>query len=155
MRFSKNFTLEQDMAQSETADELGIDNTPNEQQIEQFMYLVLYSLQPVRDRWGMVKVTSGFRCYVLNTAIRGSKTSDHMKGKAADIRVPGADLKDVFNWCRKHLVFGQLIYEAQQHGREPWIHIALPRTNKPNQQCMLWDVHYERVGLGKCLPTEE
>lgn len=138
MELSKNFTIEYDMVRSDKADELGINNEPSPEEIDCFLFLCQFTLQPIRDKFGRVNVTSGYRCKELNDAIKGSKTSQHMKGQAADIRLPLHDLKKVFNYAKNHLKYGQIIYEAPP-GVEPWIHISLPRIGKPNQQALYYD----------------
>ena len=60
MKLSRNFTL-QELIKSDTAIRLGIDNNPNADQIEKLKELSENILQPVRDQFGRVKVTSGFR----------------------------------------------------------------------------------------------
>jgi len=42
-------------------------------------------LDPLRDALGAIRITSGYRTDALNTAIGGSKTSEHLVGRAADI----------------------------------------------------------------------
>jgi hypothetical protein len=42
-------------------------------------------LDPLRDALGPIRITSGYRTDALNTAIGGSKTSEHLSGRAADI----------------------------------------------------------------------
>jgi hypothetical protein len=83
-------------------------------------------LEPVRLKFGPVKINSGFRGLAVNTAIGGSKNSQHMKGEASDFVVPGHELEDVFRWIvtESGIVFGQAILE----GRTPvptWIHMSL------------------------------
>ena len=138
MKLSHNFTLKE-LIKSDTARRLNINNTPTEDEKTCLLFLVLYLLQPMRDAFGPTDVTSGYRCPELNLAIKGSKTSQHRFGQAADIRIPKALLTDVFNFIRDNLIFGQLIYEAPGGGREPWIHISLPRLGGKNQECLLWD----------------
>jgi hypothetical protein len=138
MRLSKNFPLKE-LIRSETAARENIDNRPNPNQVNNLLFVCQFQLQPTKNEFSIVVVTSGFRCFELNTAIGGSKTSDHMEGKATDFRTPEADLKEVFNWMAENLIFGQLIYEAPPN-KEPWIHISLPRCNgKPNQQRLYYD----------------
>jgi zinc D-Ala-D-Ala carboxypeptidase len=60
MNLSRNFTL-QELIKSDTAIRLNIDNNPNANQIEKLKQLCENVLQPVRDHFGPVKVTSGFR----------------------------------------------------------------------------------------------
>ena len=77
MKLSANFTLAK-MTKSETALRLGMENTPNEQQIASLQLLCEKVLQPVRDYYGMgVKVNSGFRHPDVNKAVGGSATSHH------------------------------------------------------------------------------
>jgi len=60
MELTRNFTL-QELTKSDTAIRHGIDNNPNADQIEKLKILCEKILQPVRDHFGRVKVTSGFR----------------------------------------------------------------------------------------------
>jgi zinc D-Ala-D-Ala carboxypeptidase len=60
MILSKNFTLKELVA-SQTADRKGINNNPNEDQINSLKLLCEKVLQPVRDHFGkVVSVSSGF-----------------------------------------------------------------------------------------------
>lgn len=57
---------------------------------------LVQALQKLRDKLGKpIRITSGFRCVRHNTTIRGSKSSEHMLGKAADITVCGVAPCDV------------------------------------------------------------
>ena len=60
MNLSRNFTLSE-LTKSDTAIRKGINNNPNAEQIEKLKALCENILQPVRDHFGRVKVTSGFR----------------------------------------------------------------------------------------------
>ena len=59
MNLSRNFTLSE-LTKSDTAIRRGINNNPNAEQIEK-LKLCENILQPVRDHFGRVKITSGFR----------------------------------------------------------------------------------------------
>ena len=78
MNLSRNFTL-QELIKSDTAIRKGIDNNPNADQIEKLKLLCETILQPVRDHFGRVKVTSGFRSPQLCTAIGSSVNSQHSR----------------------------------------------------------------------------
>jgi len=71
MKLSKNFTL-QELTKSDTAVRLGIANEPNSDQIEKLQNLCETVLQPVRDKFGPVVVTSGFRSAELCVKIGSS-----------------------------------------------------------------------------------
>ena len=81
----KYFTMAE-MTNSETAKKRGIKNEPNPTQRANIETLVNELLDKVRERWGKpLRVTSGFRCDELNTAVGGVKKSHHTLGCAADI----------------------------------------------------------------------
>ncbi len=127
---SKNFSLDELTVTSTSA-----SNQPIGIHKEKLLYLCQYLLQPIRDEFGRVDINSGYRSKGVNLAIGGSKTSQHCKGEAADIRTP--DLWEVYLWILDNLSFGQCIYEEK--GAAKWIHISLPRMDKPNQQAMLFE----------------
>lgn len=71
---------------SKTADEHGIDNRCRMEHLKNLQALVDNVLDPVREQYGKpIRVTSGFRCPALNKLVGGVHTSDHLKGRAADI----------------------------------------------------------------------
>ena len=76
MNLSRNFSL-QELIKSDTAIRMDIDNNPNADQIEKLKALCENILQPVRDHFGRVKVTSGFRSSELCVAIGSSVNSQH------------------------------------------------------------------------------
>jgi len=84
-----------------------------------------------------IHVSSGYRSPELNTAISGSKTSQHMKFEAADIWMSGVPLGELFNWIWKesNLEFGQLILEGYTSGQPTWIHISLGYPYRPKDKC--------------------
>jgi zinc D-Ala-D-Ala carboxypeptidase len=77
MELTRNFTL-QELIKSDTAIRKGINNNPNAEQIEKLKLLCEKILQPVRDHFGRVKVTSGFRSPQLCQAIGSSINSQHI-----------------------------------------------------------------------------
>jgi zinc D-Ala-D-Ala carboxypeptidase len=74
MNLSRNFTL-QELTKSDTAVRLGVDNNPNANQIEKLKLLCENILQPVRDHFGPVTITSGFRSPALCVKIGSSINS--------------------------------------------------------------------------------
>ena len=125
MNLSRNFTL-QELIKSDTAVRLDINNNPNSGQIEKLKALCENILQPVRDHFGRVKVTSGFRSPELCTAIGSSVNSQHAKAEAADFEVIGVDNAELADWIKDNLPYDQLIVEYYTPG-EPnsgWIHCS-------------------------------
>lgn len=134
--FSKNFTYEELIASS-IANRLGLDNTPSPQQKASLRKLTKEILQPIRDKWDKpIIVTSGFRSTKVNKAVGGVSTSQHCKGEACDLKVGGvSENRKLFELIvqmikNKEIEVGQLINEYNYS----WIHVSLPRKNKPNNQ---------------------
>ena len=132
MNLSRNFTL-QELIKSDTAIRLDINNNPNSGQIEKLKALCENILQPVRDHFGRVKVTSGFRSEQLCIKIGSSVNSQHAKAEAADFEVMGTDNAELADWIYSNLDFDQLILEFYTPG-EPnsgWIHCSYtPEVNE-------------------------
>ena len=125
MNLSRNFTL-QELIKSDTAIRLDINNNPNSGQIEKLKALCENILQPVRDHFGRVKVTSGFRSEQLCLKIGSSINSQHAKAEAADFECIGVDNAELFDWIKSNLEPDQLILEFYTPG-EPnsgWIHAS-------------------------------
>ena len=125
MKLTRNFSLSE-LIKSDTAIRLGIDNNPNADQIEKLKALCENILQPVRDHFGRVKVTSGFRSVELCLAIGSSANSQHARAEAADFECPGVDNVELFDWIKSNLTPDQLILEFYTPG-EPnsgWIHCS-------------------------------
>ena len=125
MNLSRNFSL-QELNKSDTAIRKGINNNPSSGQIEKLKLLCENILQPVRDHFGRVKVTSGFRSPELCAAIGSSVNSQHAKAEAADFEVVGTDNAELFDWIKNNLEPDQLILEFYNPG-EPnsgWIHCS-------------------------------
>ena len=115
MNLSRNFTLSE-LIKSDTAIRRGINNNPNAEQIEKLKDLCENILQPVRDHFGRVKVTSGFRSPELCVAIGSSVNSQHAKAEAADFEVIGTDNAELADWIYKNLEPDQLILEFYAPG---------------------------------------
>ena len=125
MKLSANFSLGE-LTKSETAIRKGIDNSADEIVTAHLQALVDNVLQPVRDKFGSVRVTSGYRSPLLNSSIGGSKTSHHCYGFAADFEVVGMDNRELAIWIRDTLEFTQLILEFYTAGdpNSGWVHCS-------------------------------
>jgi hypothetical protein len=136
MNLSRNFTL-QELIKSDTAIRKGIENNPNADQVEKLKLLCERVLQPVRDHFGRVKVTSGYRSPELCVAIGSSINSQHAKAEAVDFECVGVDNAEVADWVHVNLETDQLILEYYTPG-EPnsgWIHASFVEFN-PRRQYM-------------------
>ena len=131
MNLTANFTLAE-MVKSDTALRHDMDNTPGETEIESLKRLCEQVLQPIRDHFQKgVKVNSGFRHPEVNAKVGGSKTSDHCKGQAADIEIPGVPNADLAIWIMDNLQYTQLILEFYTPGvpDSGWVHVSYDPAN--------------------------
>lgn len=133
MKLSANFSLAE-MTKSDTALRLDMENTPGDKEIQNMTALCENVLQKVREHFAKgVKVNSGFRHPDVNAAVGGSKTSDHCKGMAADIEIPGVANADLAQWIVDNCEFRQVILEFYTPGipDSGWVHVSYnPDDNK-------------------------
>jgi zinc D-Ala-D-Ala carboxypeptidase len=125
MRLSPHFTLGE-MCKSQTALRMGLDNDPDEPALDALTTLCVEALEPIREHFGRpVWVNSGYRSPNVNRAIGGMSTSQHCKGEAADIEVPGLDNEELYLWAADNIDFDQLILEYYT-GEESsgWVHVS-------------------------------
>ena len=123
MMLSANFSLNE-LIKSDAAVRLDINNVPSSQVIDNLQDLVTNILQPLRDKFGPIVVTSGYRSQALNKAIGGSTTSDHCLGYAADFEA-SIDNRELAIYIRDNMSFTQLISEFYD-GRPDsgWVHCS-------------------------------
>jgi hypothetical protein len=135
MKLSPNFSLNE-LTKSETALRKGLDNEPTQEVISALQLLVVNVLQPVRDHYAKgVKVNSGYRSPEVNASVGGSKTSDHCKGQAADIEIPGVANAELAEYIKDTLQFTQLILEFYTPGvpDSGWVHVSYDPSNLKKQ----------------------
>ena len=129
----KYFTIAE-LCKSTTADRLGINNKCNQEHVVNLAALVDNVLDPLRTWYGKpLTVSSGYRCPELNKAVKGSNTSQHMNGQAADIDTgDGQQNKLLFEYIRKNLPFDQLIDESNF----AWVHVSFRADGKNRNQVL-------------------
>ena len=133
-RISKHISYKEAVG-SNYAKQYGIKNKPNEEQVENMQLLAEKVFEPLREWVGCpIRVNSMFRSLELNTAIKGSSTSSHMKGEAMDITSMACGKEncksnlEMFHWIKDNLEFDQLIWEF---GKEPkWLHVSFSKNNR-------------------------
>ena len=124
---------------STTATRLGIDNTPEDDQLH-FMEIIAEKVfEPLRE-WvgGPIKINSFYRCPELNKAIGGSTTSQHCKGQAIDIddTFGKATNTEMFNFIKENLDFDQMIWEFGDDDNPDWVHISYVSEEKNRNRCL-------------------
>ena len=134
-----HFTLEE-MLESDTAAALGIKNEPTKQHKANIKALAVHLLEPIREKWGgAIVVSSGYRSKELNGVTpKASKTSQHCKGEAADIRPLDGRKLELFNMIKvSGLPFDQLINEyPDKNGVPSWIHVSFTTSRKNRGQVL-------------------
>ena len=130
MQLSNNFRLSE-FTRSDTAKRLGIENECSSvEQVLNLAYLCHMVLQPLRDRFGPIRINSGYRCPELNSAVGGVKNSQHLRGEAADIHLPSVDKGLEYLAFLKSLpAVDELIWERK--GNTHWIHVSARRVKDP------------------------
>lgn len=131
---SQHFTLVE-LTHSEIAARLGIKNEPSAEVVENLQALCADILEPLRNAVGRpLFVTSGYRASLLNTAIGGAQSSDHILGLAADITVPGMTVDELARAVRALAPFVPLRQCIVEFGR--WVHVSrrltVARKDTPN-----------------------
>ena len=125
----KYFTL-QELIRSDTAELLGIDNTPDAAVVDHLEELTEKLIDPLREAFGRpIIVTSGYRCPTLNRAVGGSSTSAHLQGYAADLVPKDGNvqrfLEFTYWWLlREGQPSDQLIAASSAKGWW-WVHLGL------------------------------
>lgn len=126
IRLGTNFTLGE-FIQTAT----GYDNVPGEVEINNLRLLVQNVLQPLRNYLNKpIQISSGYRSPMVNSAVGGSSTSQHMTGQAADFSIPGMTPYEVEQVIKKlNLPFDQLIKYDLPDGRQ-WTHVSYAPRNR-------------------------
>jgi len=126
MRLTDNFTLAE-LIKSQTAERCGIDNNPDKEHIKSLQVLCENVLQPIRNHFDKpVVITSGYRSPELSNKIGSSSRSQHCKGQAADIEIPGVSNKDLSDWISKNVGYDQVILEFHDpiDPNSGWVHVS-------------------------------
>lgn len=122
---------------SQTAERYGLDNTPNDVQLNNMVNVATFVFDNVREYFGVpLYVSSFFRSKEVNEKAGGSKTSQHMTGEAIDIDADvygGVKNSEIFDYIKNNLDFDQLIWEYGNSKEPAWVHVSY-RTNGHNRR---------------------
>ena len=134
-QLTRNFSLHE-LTKSETALRYDMENTPGPAEAANLTELAGKVLQPIRDHYQKgVKINSGFRHPDVNAKVGGSRTSDHCRGMAADLEIPGVPNAELAQWVKDNLEFTQLILEFYTPGipDSGWVHVSYDPGNLKKQ----------------------
>ena len=141
IRLSTNFSLSE-FTRSDTAKRLGIVNVCSSvEQVLNLAHLCHMVLQPLRDKFGPIRINSGYRCPELNKAVGGEANSQHLLGEAADIHLPTKETGlEYLNFLKTLPVIDQLIWERSALGTY-WIHVSSRRLGNNRRQVLADTLH--------------
>jgi hypothetical protein len=126
-KVSEHLSLKE-VTKSNTAQRLGIDNTPTVSHLVALKEVAENIFEPLRLHFGVpIGVSSGYRSKELNEAIGGSKRSQHSHGQALDLDADiygGITNADIFYRIKDHLDFDQLIWEFGTDEEPNWVHVS-------------------------------
>ena len=124
---------------SRTAVRRGLDNIPNDEQLDNMELIAEKVFEPLR-KWvgGPIKINSFFRCPDLNKAIGGSRKSQHCQGQAIDIddTYKVVANSDMYNYIKNNLDFDQLIWEFGDDNNPNWVHVSYVSKEDNRNRCL-------------------
>ena len=88
--------------------------------------VLMLLLQCIREHFGKpVTITSGYRTAAHNATVGGAKSSQHLLGRAADIRVQGVSVEDVAAYAESllHNWGGVGRYPVKVGRATGWVHV--------------------------------
>jgi hypothetical protein len=131
MKVSKNFK-KYEFTDSVEGKKAGITNEMSVDDAIRATQLAILVLQPVRDKFGPIKIRSGKRVDALNKLVGGSKTSEHRLASAADIEPICKNeierrlaLQKIYYWIKDNLDYNELILEYSKNSHDvDWVHVS-------------------------------
>ena len=134
MQITPNFSL----AELTHTDHREFDNVPNEEELAN-LYRLADFLEQVKALLGgkTIIVNSAFRSAEVNKAVGSSDKSQHRRGCAADIRVPGMTPDEVVS----AIIGSGLPYDQVIREFDRWTHVSIPNTedSTPRNMALIID----------------
>ena len=138
IRISKHISYKE-ATRSATALRLGIENVPNEYELQNMEMVAKKVFEPLREAVDApIKINSFFRCEELNKAIGGSSKSQHCQGRAIDIDDIYGHVSNAFMYyyIKDNLDFDQLIWEFGTDDSPDWVHVSYVDEDSNRKRCL-------------------
>jgi len=138
-KISKHITYKEG-TRSVTALRLGIENVPNDYELQNMELIAEKVFEPLRKAVnGPIKINSFFRCEELNKAIGGSSRSQHCQGRAIDIDDVYGYVSNsyMYYYIKDNLDFDQLIWEFGTDTEPDWVHVSYVDSDSNRKRCLL------------------
>ena len=124
-----NFTMSE-LIHSDKAVQYNINNMPDITSLDNLFNLIVYCLQPIREKIGKpMIISSGYRCPRVNKLVGGKDNSQHQKGQAVDFTIKGLSVQNIIQLIVKSgIEYDQLINEYDK-----WVHISFVKGKNRKQ----------------------
>lgn len=130
MKLSEHFS-KAEFEHSNTAIQRGISNVMDSGQTQKAIDLCVNVLEPLRAHVGApIKLNCGYRSPLVNKAVGGAKTSQHILGEAADLDLHSREL---FIWIKDNLEYDQIIFEMGTEENAGWFHVSYRKGRNRKQ----------------------
>tara|TARA_R110000803_G_scaffold7100_1_gene22917 strand:+ start:572 stop:1033 length:462 start_codon:yes stop_codon:yes gene_type:complete len=153
MKLTDNFSLSE-LIKSQTAERCDIYNLPDKEHIESLQKLCDNILQPIRDYFKKpVVISSGYRSPELSQKIGSSSRSQHCKGEAADLEIPGVSNKELADFINENLSFDQVILEFHNPDEinSGWVHVSYVSDRNRSEYLLAEKDENGKVRYSRCL----
>lgn len=138
MKISEHISYKE-ATRSVTALRLGIDNTPNEYQLQNMELIAKNVFEPLRKAvGGPIKINSFMRVENLNQAIGGSSKSQHCQGRAMDLDDTYGHWTnaEMYHYIKNNLDFDQIIWEFGTDENPDWVHVSYVDSDSNRKRCL-------------------
>ena len=138
MKISEHISYKE-ATRSVTALRLGIDNTPNEYQLQNMEIIAKNVFEPLRKAvGGPIKINSFMRVEKLNQAIGGSSRSQHCQGRAMDLDDTYGHWTnaEMYYYIKNNLDFDQIIWEFGTDENPDWVHVSYVDADSNRKRCL-------------------
>jgi len=138
MKISEHISYKE-ATRSVTALRLGIDNTPNEYQLQNMEIIAKNVFEPLRKAvGGPIKINSFMRVEKLNQAIGGSSRSQHCQGRAMDLDDTYGywTNAEMYHYIKNNLDFDQIIWEFGTDENPDWVHVSYVDADSNRKRCL-------------------
>lgn len=132
------FTLK-DVTRSNMALRHGVINEPTPQNMVCIECVINHIVDPVKDKFPSVDISSFFRNEETNRLVGGAARSQHLSGEACDLDSPqNKDNNAIFDFIRTNMVYDQIIGEMpDENGVFSWVHVSYVSHPKINRNQVL------------------
>ena len=115
----------------------GLVNEPGQEQLKAMVFVANKVFEPLREWYGKpITINSFFRSTAVNRMVKGSASSQHVKGEAIDITGGNkTENKKLYDYIKANLDYDQLINEYDY----TWVHVSYTANGKNRKQQLIID----------------